>query len=251
MLGKLNLLKASWSLSSLTAKVGVIAVATTIGLANVVGSTGATLDAVANNTTAQGINSGTLSLTLGNGNFGATTSVGFDSYLTKLRPTDTINRFVDYTTGSDMGWQSPTLGVTATGPSGAAIGDNAILVGATNGLKVWVQTCGASTWADATTCTTGSPQNVIGTGTGASSVLLSTLIAGAQSMNNLIGTASAVNHLKYTISLPDKTETTVNGTTKKDGGGSVLTAANSIQGKSVELVWTVTVVQTAGTDTNA
>ena len=250
MLGKLNLLKASWSFTSLAAKVGVIAVATTIGLANVVGSAGATLDAVAYNSTAQGINSGTLSLTLGNGNYGSA-SVGFDSYLTKLRPTDTINRFVDYTTGSDMGWENPTLGVTATGPSGAALGDNAILVGATNGLKVWVQTCGASTWASATTCTTGSPSNVVGTGTGASSVLLSTLISGAQSMSNLVGTASAVNHLKYTISLPDKTETTVNGTTKKDGAGNVLIAASSIQGKSVELVWTVTVAQTAGTDTNA
>ncbi len=252
MLGKLNLLKASWSFKSLAAKAGVIAVATTIGIANVVGSAGADLNAVAFNTGAQAINSGTLSLTLGNGNFG-TASVGFGSYVAKLRPTDTISSFVDYTTGSESGWDNPTLAVAATGPLGAALGDNAILVGATNGLKVWVQTCGASTWATATTCTTGSPLSVVGTNAGAGSVLMSDLIASAQPMLNLLGDASSVNHLKYTIALPDKTETTVNGTTKRDGVGvlgSVLSAADTIQGKSVALVWTVTVNQSVGIDIN-
>ena len=250
MLGKINLVKASWSLTGLAGKVAVFGVATLIGVSNVVGSAGADLNAIAFNTTAQGINSGTMSLTLGNGVFGATTSTGFGTYVTKVRPTDTINRFVDYTTGADMGWETPTLAVAATGPSGAALGLNGILVDGTNGLKVWVQTCGASTWATATTCTTGTPANVIGTGTGASSVYLSTLIAGAQSMSNLIGTASAVNHLKYSISLPDKTETTANGNLQGTAAAPSASAL-SIQGKSVELVWTVTVDQTAATDTNA
>ena len=249
MLGKINLIKATWSVTGLAGKVAFFAVASTIGVANVVGSAGADLNATAFNTSAQALDSGTLSLTLGNGNYGSA-SVGFGSYLTKLRPTDTINRFVDYTTGADMGWETPALTVAATGPSAAALGVNGILVDGTNGLKVWVQTCGTSTWATATTCTTGSPLNVVGTGTGASSVFLSTLIAGAQSMSNMVGTASAVNHLKYTISLPDKTETTANGNLSGTAAAPSASAI-SIQGKSVELVWTVTVDQTAATDTNA
>ena len=236
-------------MTGLAGKVAIFAVASTIGVANVVGSASADLNATAFNTTVQGLSSGTLSLTLGNGNYGSA-SVGFGTYLTKLRPTDTINRFVDYTTGADMGWETPTLGVVATGPSAAALGVNGILVDGTNGLKVWVQTCGTSTWATATTCTTGSPLNVVGTGAGASSVYLSTLIAGAQSMSNMVGTASAVNHLKYTISLPDKTETTANGNLSGTAAAPSASAV-SIQGKSVELVWTVTVDQTAATDTNA
>ena len=250
MLGKLNLVKAAWSMTGLAGKVAIFAVASTIGVANVVGSASADLNATAFNTTAQGISSGTLNLTLGNGVFGATTSTGFGTYLTKVRPTDTINRFVDYTTGADMGWETPTLAVAATGPSAAALGVNGILVDGTNGLKVWVQTCGISTWATATTCTSGSPLNVVGTGAGASSVYLSTLIAGAQSMSNMVGTASAVNHLKYTISLPDKTETTANGNLSGTAAAPSASAL-SIQGKSVELIWTVTVDQTAATDTNA
>jgi len=249
MLGKLNLVKSARSMSSLGGKVVFFAVATIIGVANIVGSAGADLNATAFNTSAQALDSGTLSLTLANGNYGSA-SVGFGSYLTKLRPTDTINRFVDYTTGADMGWETPVLQVEAKGPSAAALGLNAILVDGTNGLKVWVQTCGTSTWASATTCTTGSPLNVIGTGAGASSVYLSTLIAGAQSMSNMVGTASAVNHLKYTISLPDKTETTANGNLSGTAAAPSASAL-SIQGKSVELVWTVTVDQTAATDTNA
>lgn len=250
MLGKINLVKASWSLKGLTGKVAVFGVASLIGVASVVGNAGASLNAIAFNTSGQGINSGTMSLTLGNGVFGATTSTGFATYVTKVRPTDTINRFITYTTGADMGWQTPTLGVVATGPLGAAIGLNGILVDGTNGLKVWVQSCGTSTWATATTCTTGTPVNVIGTGVGASSVFLSTLIASPQSMSNLIGTASAVNNLKYSISLPDKTETTANGNLQGTTAAPSASAL-SIQGKSVELVWTVSVNQTAATDTNA
>jgi len=188
------------------------------------------------------IESETLSLTLSNGLFSGRTSVGFATYVTKLRPTDSINRFVDYTTGAGVGLSSPTLNVSATGPSTPTLGVNAILVDASSGLKVWVQTCGASTWATATTCTTGAPANVIGTGGGAFSVYLQTLIVAAQNMNNMITNASAVNHLKYTISLPNKIETTANGNFLGTSLPPSL-SPTSIQGKSVKLVWTVAVNQ--------
>ena len=193
------------------------------------------------------IESETLSLTLSNGLFSGRTSVGFATYVTKLRPTDSINRFVDYTTGAGVGLSSPTLAVSATGPSTPAQGVNAILVDATHGLKVWVQTCGASTWATATTCTRGNPANVVGTGAGILSTYLQTLIAGAQNMNNMITSASAVNHLKYTISLPNQIETTANGYFLGTSLPPSLSPI-SIQGKSVKLVWTVAVNQIEDSD---
>ncbi len=193
------------------------------------------------------IESGTLSLTLSNGLFAGQTSVGFATYVTKLRPTDSINRFVDYTTGAGVGLRSPTLAVSATGPSTPTLGVNAILVDATHGLKVWVQTCGASTWATATTCTRGTPANVVGTGAGILSVNLQTLIAGAQNMNNMITSAAAVNHLKYTITLPNQIETTANGYFLGTSLPPSLSPA-SIQGKSVKLVWTVAVNQIEDSD---
>jgi hypothetical protein len=149
---------------------------------------------------------------------------------------------VNYTTGADIGWSSPTLNVSATGSSTPELGVNGILVDASNGLKVWVQTCGSSTWATATTCTTGTPANVIGTGPGVLSIYLRALIDSPQSMNNMITTASSVNHLKYTISLPDKIETTENGYFLGSNLPPALSPI-SIQGKSVKLVWTVAVIR--------
>ena len=187
----------------------------------------------------------TLRLILSNGLFSGEFSVGFATYLTKLRPTDSINRFVNYTTTTGVNWSSPTLSVSATGPSTPALGVNSILVDGTYGLKVWVQTCGASTWATATTCTTGTPANVIGTGPGVLSMYLRTLIDGPQSMRNMITTASAVNHLKYTISLPNKMETTENGYFLGTNLPPTF-SPSSIQGKSVKLVWIVVVTQSTG-----
>ena len=104
------------------------------------------------------------------------------------------------------------------------------------------QSCGTSKWATAISCTAGTPVNVLGTGMGEFSIFLRNLITTPQSMSNLIGTASAVNHLKYTISLPEKPEVTVNGNFPGSTLPPSLSAA-SIQGKSVKLVWTVTVSQ--------
>ncbi len=228
MLGKLNLLKASWSFTSLAAKVGVIAVATTIGLANVVGSAGATLDAVAYNTSAQSITSGNLSITLANGN-GGTKTAGFTTYSGKLRPGDSLVRYVSYTQAGDLTASTPTIKI-------AAAVSNLLTTDATYGLKVWIQNCSVA-WADAGTCT--GATNVLGTGTGASSVALSTL-GSDTALSNFLLAPTNVNYLKFTISLPDKTETTTNG----------ILPGGTIQGLTAAITWTVKELQD-GTSENA
>ena len=234
MLGKLNLLKASWSFTSLTAKVAVIAVATTIGLANVVGSAGASLDAVAFNTTAQSINTGTLSITLSAGSssgssalFGTTPSAGFDSYVPKMRPQDSFSHFVNLVTGPDMGISSPKLMITAG--SGSA----AILTSGSNALRVWVQGCSVA-WSAGGTCSTTAVDLV---GTTGSPVVISSLSTATAFTGSLALTAGATNYIKYTLSLPDKTETTTNGSVP----------SGTIQGKTASLTWTFSANQSAVT----
>ena len=235
MLGKLNLLKPSWSFTSLTAKVAVIAVATTIGLANVVGSAGASLDAVAFNTTAQSINTGTLSITLSAGSssgssalFGTTPSAGFDSYVPKMRPQDSFSHFVNLVTGPDMGISSPKLMITAG--SGSA----AILTSGSNALRVWVQGCSVA-WSAGGTC---SPTAVDLVGTTGSPVVISSLSTATAFTGSLaLTTAGATNYIKYTLSLPDKTETTTNGSVP----------SGTIQGKTASLTWTFSANQSAVT----
>ena len=236
MSGKLNLLKASWSFTSLAAKVGVIAVATTIGLANVVGSAGATLDAVASNAGAayKNIATGTLSLSYApSGETGRT--AGFSSNITGMKPLDTQSRFVDYTTGADMGIKSPALSITASG-AGATI-----LTDATYGLRVSVQSCGTYTWTSSTDCASGTPATLL------ASTPLSSLIGNMTS--NLSGFELAegnVNHLKFTILLPDQAETNTNGTITFTGSKS-----ETIQGKSAAITWIVTVGQPDTVNGNA
>ncbi|CAB4715347.1 MAG: hypothetical protein F2830_04440 [Actinobacteria bacterium] len=233
MLGKFNLVKTSWSVTGLAGKVAVVGVATIIGIANVVGSAGASLNAIASNTTPQAINSGTLSLILSPGAFGASTSAGFDTYANKMRPLDSFSRFVTYTTGADMGIASPTLAVTATG--------DAIMRDATYGLRVWVQRC-TTAWATDGTCG-GLRSDLFGVS--GTPVAISTL-ATATAITSFNLAASGVNYLKYTISLPTKTETNTNGTISGFG------AEGTIQGKAAALTWTLTADQSATTvDTNA
>ena len=263
MLGKLNLLKASWSLSSLTAKVGVIALATTFGLANVVGSAGASLNATAFNTARQNITSGDLSLTLSAGS-----GVGFTSAILLMKPMDTQSRFVTYTNEGDFAFATPTLAVAAfsAGSGGVAISvgsaDAILTTGSlalTSGLRVWVQNC-ATAWTVVSTGSTssscsGGATDVISTGSGTVTVLdravpIATLVAGAVTMTNLTATAGAVNNLRYMLYIPDKTETTVNGKTNASYANPALDPT-SIQGKSAWLTWTVTVNQPATINGNS
>ena len=204
MLGKLNLLKASWSFTSLAAKVGVIAVATTIGLANVVGSAGASLNAVASNaTTATAITNGTLSLTLADGN-GSTRTAGFTTAVTGMAPGDTIVRYVRYTQGvNNVDALNPTLMIADSGST--------ILTKDVRGLYVLVQTClnaaVSVAYNNDGTCSAGTETVVL------PSTPLSSLKT-ANSLSNFVLSGNSTNYLKFSIMLPSgNDETNTNGTT--------------------------------------
>ncbi len=195
------------------------------------------LNATAFNATPQAINSGTLSLLLTNGDFGSSTSVGFATYASKMRPLDSFSRFVNYTTGADMGIASPTLTVAATG--------DLVMRDATYGLRVWVQGC-TTPWAvGGLTCSaSGTKTDVLGSS--GSPVAISTLSSATALSSSFDLAAGAVNYLKYTISLPTKTETNTNGTISGYG------AEGTIQGKAASITWTVTANQSATTaDSNS
>jgi len=269
MLGKLKVAKGSWSILGLSGKVAILGIAATIGVANVSGGAGAALNATAFNTANQNINSGKLSLTLSAGS----ASAGFGTAITGMKPLDTQTRFVDYTNDGDLAFLTPTLGITAYTSAGsggtiitAGSADAILTTGAaavTNGIRVWVQNCSAS-WAftagsssSSATCS-GTTTDVISTGSGTATVLnravpIATLIAagvGGTAMTNLINTPAYVNHLMYTLYIPDKTETTVNGKTNALYATPALDPA-SIQGKNAWVTWTVEVKQPALTTGNS
>ena len=249
MSGKLNLLKASWSFTSLAAKVGVIAVATTIGLANVVGSAGATLDAVATNNadgiSPQSIQSGTLSLTLANGTGPSSgESAGFANASFKLRPADSFTRFVNLAVG-DLEVASPTLKIVNTVSS--------ILNDTTLGLKVLVKRCTVAYDTSGACVSPGVESLVIGTGTISSPISVAvSSVSGADLTGKIDVAASATNYLKYTISLPARNETIVNGSTRYAAtattyaAGNMITEADSVQSKSASLTWTFSGTQLSG-----
>ena len=231
MLGKLNLMKASWSLSSLAAKVGVVAIATTIGLANVVGSAGATLDAVATNTGGQSITSGVLSLTFANGNGGALTS-GFSTVTSKVRPGDVITRYVNFTQAGDVTAMTPQIKIED--------GNGTVLTtSATKGFQVVIDNCPGLTasWSDLGVCSTTSTQVL-------ASTPLSSLLSHYTGISNFGLTANTVNHLRFTISLPDSLandETVTNGQTIHSAAPG--SDALSVQGKTAAIVWSIKEVQ--------
>jgi len=269
MLGKFNLVKATWSMTGLATKVAIFAIASTIGVANVVGSADAALNATAFNTSNQNINSGKLSLTLSSGS----ASAGFGTAIVGMKPLDTQTRFVDYTNDGDLAFLTPTLSIaayTSAGSGGTIItagsADAILTTGAaavTSGMRVWVQNC-STAWAftagsssSAATCS-GTTSDVISTGSGTATVLnravpIATLIAAGAAgtaMTNLVNTPNYVNRLMYTLYIPDKTETTVNGRTNALYATPALDPT-SIQGKNAWVTWTVEVKQPALTTGNS
>jgi hypothetical protein len=264
MLGKLNLVKSARPMSSLGGKVVFFAVATTIGIANIVGGAGAALNATAFNTANQNINSGKLSLTLSAGS----ASAGFGTAITGMKPLDTQTRFVDYTNDGDLAFLTPTLSITAYTSSGsggtiitAGSADAILTTGAaavTSGIRVWVQNCAAA-WtftagSSSSAASCASPTDVISTGSGTATVLnravpIATGGSGT-AMTNLINTPAYVNHLMYTLYIPDKSETTVNGKTNALYATPALDPA-SIQGKNAWVTWQVQVQQPALTTGNS
>lgn len=191
-----------------------------------------------------------------------TLSAGFDSAIVGMKPLDTQTRFVEYTNSGTVEFATPTLGITAytsAGSGGAVVTStsiNAILTtgstAAKNGLRVWVQNC-ATNWSFTVGSSTASAtcasaaQDVISTGSGVATVLnravpIANLVSSAIAMSNLNTKAGAINHLRYTIYIPAKSETTVNGKTNALYANPALDPT-SLQGKNTWLKWTVTVTQ--------
>ena len=105
------------------------------------------LNAVASNTTAQTVNSGTLELTY------ADNGAGFTSVAAKMAPGDVVNRYVDLTNGGTL--DGKTLTLAAADAVGSKLSTDA-----TNGLQVAITECTGGTWNNTTgVCsgTAGSP----------------------------------------------------------------------------------------------
>ena len=204
MLGKINLVRASWSVTGLAGKVTVLGLATVIGIANVIGSAGASLNAVASNaTTATAITNGTLNLTLADGN-GGTRTAGFTTAVTGMAPGDTIVRYVRYTQGANnVDALNPTLMIADSGST--------ILTKDVRGLYVLVQTClnaaVSVAYNNDGTCSAGTETIVL------HSTPLASLKS-ATALNNFVLNGNNTNYLKFSIMLPSgNDETNTNGTT--------------------------------------
>ncbi|WP_370972190.1 TasA family protein [Amycolatopsis sp. cg9] len=183
----------------------------------------ATLSATAANVTPETISSGTLKLTL------AANGAGFDQAIANLAPGDTVNRYVDLTSGGSLDAQALTMQVAATG-SGALVTDGAT----TKALRVTVKQC-PGTWNTSTGACSG------GTAT---TLLPATALSGLSSAQSLIAgavAAGSVSHLQVSVQLPDQAETTVNGALP----------TSTIQGLTANLTYTFAETQRSATTTNS
>jgi hypothetical protein len=195
-----------------------------VGVAVTTAGVYAALNANAFNTSAQSVTSGTLKLTLANN------GVGFGQSISTMAPGDVVNRFVDVTTSGTLDAQNLTLGVADS------IGSK-LTNDATNGLHVTVTSCSGATWVVASgTATCAGTTSVV-----LNNAALSTLISAPSTLVSGAITAGTAYHLKMSVTLPDQTETTQNGTLP----------ANTIQGLSASLTWTFEVAQRAATTTTS
>lgn len=185
----------------------------------------AALNATATNTTAQAATSGVLSLQM------STNSAGFTQAVSNLAPGDTVNRYVTLTQGADLDGKALTLAVTDATPT-------LLTTSATKGLKVTVTQCSVSWTISSGTCGSGGTSTVLGTaGTALSAIPTATpeqLVAGA------IAAGSTLN-LQISLTLPDQTETTVNGSAP----------TGTIQGLTSALTWTFSETQRTATTTGS
>lgn len=193
-----------------------------LGLAVTGGGVFAALNATANNTTAQSIGSGTLSLTM------ADNGAGFSQAVSNMAPGDVVNRYVNLTQGSTLDAKALTLGVSA----GAA---TKLTTDATNGLHVTVTQCSGGTWTPGTGVCTGTTSVLV------TNAALSTLASTPASVVSGALAKSSVLNLQISTTLPDQTETTANG----------VTPAGTIQGLSSALTWTFSETQRTESTTNS
>ena len=202
-----------------TARAVMVATAA-IGGATLVGaSVFASLNATAYNTSAQDVASGTLKLTQASSSVSGLTG-GITTSITNLASGDIVNRFVDLTNGGSLDGKDLTLSL-------ADVGTSLLTSDATVGLQVAVFEC-ATAWTTVTGLCSGGAGTQVMSSTPAHSLLTT---AGSLTVGSLA--ASHVNHLRLQITLPSKTETTVNG----------VLPGSTIQGLTSNLTWTFTEAQ--------
>lgn len=194
------------------------------GLAITGGGVYAALNATASNTTAQNASSGTLSLTMANN------GTGFSQGVSNLAPGDVVNRYVNLAQGASLDGKDLSLRVADATPT-------LLTTDGTKGLRVTVTQCVGGEWSATTgTCIgLGATTSVLAT-----DVPLSTITATPKTLANSVAAGSTVR-LQIALSLPDQTETTVNG----------VAPAGTIQGLSAALTWTFSETQRTATTTGS
>jgi hypothetical protein len=186
----------------------------------------ASLSATAADVTPESVTSGTLKLAL------ADSGAGFTQAVSGLAPKDVVNRYLTVT-------NSGTLDATALVLNATTSVNNALVTDGTTtkGLRVTVSSCSVAWTASTGVC--GGTTTPVATGVALSSLASSTtpitVVSGAVP-------AGAVQNLQVSLTLPDQTETTVNG---------VVPTANTVQGLSTAITWTFSESQRTGATTSS
>ena len=196
----------------------------------------ASLQATANNTTAQTVETGVLSLKL------TDNGAGFTQPVANLAPTDTVHRFVNLANNGTIDAAGLGFNVKADKPTSPLVVDGT--TPPTRALRVSVNQCSTG-WVAGGTPT--APAAGEGTCTGTVTQLLAPTALSALTgdsftkISDTVRAAGSVTSLRLTLNLPDQTETTVNGQLP----------ATSIQKQAVALTWTFQQGQRAGTTVNS
>ena len=208
-------------------RIGILLAAGVGGLALITTTVYATLSAQAYNTTPTSASAGTLSLIQAdNGN-------GFTTPIDKMAPGDTVYRYIKYTNNGNLDAQDLRLSLSDSVNS-------VLTTDATRGLSVTVTQCSVA-WTPASGACGGTSTS-LGTSTAVS--LKSTpmslpVVPTAPAGANIL--AGQEIHLRFAITLPDTNETTVNG----------VPPANTVQGKTAALTWTLTETMRSTTTTTS
>ena len=186
------------------------------GLALVMTTVYATLSAQAFNTTPTSATAGTLSLIQADNGSGFTTPVD------KMAPGDVVYRYIKYTNNGNLDAQDLKLSLSDSVNS-------VLTTDATRGLSVTVTQCSVA-WTPASGACGGTST---GLGTSTAVALKTTPLSLPVVPTTPVGAnilAGQEIHLRFAITLPDTNETTVNG----------VPPANTVQGKTAALTWTLT-----------
>jgi hypothetical protein len=196
----------------------------------------ASLQATANNTTAQRVDTGVLSLAL------TDNGAGFTQPVANLAPEDTVHRFVALANNGTVDARGLGLNVKANPATSPLVVDGAT----TRALRVSVQSCSTG-WVAGGTVTAPAAGGGTCPNNGTVTTLLEPTVLSAlqtetfRTLSSDVRTAGTTLSLRLTLNLPDQTETTVNGQIP----------TTSIQRQNVALTWTFQQGQRAGIEVNS